>query len=74
MYIQLITTKTVNTVRLIKLSEFRTKFFSQGSAPAKDTLIRQIENQHLKGQRIGNQYFIDIDEFVAPKFSELLQH
>ena len=61
-------------MRLIKLSEFRKKFFIQGSAPAKDTIIRQIENQNIKGQRIGHQYYIDVDNFEQPELAHLLQH
>ncbi len=61
-------------MKLIKLANFQSKYFDNGSAPSKDTLIKLIETQELKGMRIGHQYFIDVDSFNLPNLSFILEH
>lgn len=50
-------------MRLAKLSEFRSLFFTPDSAPADATLRRAIDSGKLAGLRIGRRYYVDLDEF-----------
>ncbi len=46
--------------QLIKVSEYRSRFFEDGSKPATSTVRRWIESGYIPGERIGNLYFVDI--------------
>lgn len=51
-------------MRLAKLSEFRSMYFTPDSAPTAETLRARIDREEIPGGRkIGRRYYVDLDEF-----------
>ncbi|MGO1500793.1 MAG: hypothetical protein ACTHWH_05870 [Marinobacter sp.] len=48
-------------MKLIKATQFRTRFFEKGSEPDMKTLKRLIDEGELPGQRFGVIYYVDLD-------------
>lgn len=48
-------------MKLMKATQFRTKYFEKGSEPDMKTIKRCIEDGELPGQRIGTIYYVDLD-------------
>lgn len=48
-------------MQLLKLSEFRKKYFAPGSEPDIKTIKSDIDNADLPGMKIGTRYYIDVD-------------
>lgn len=63
--------------KLISLSEYRKKRFTEGSAPDPRTLKKLIENGELQGKQLGKVYFIEVDDNNAeydPFLEGLMSH
>lgn len=48
-------------MKLMKVSEFRRTYFTEGSIPDVKTIKKAIDNGELVGQTIGNMYYVDVD-------------
>lgn len=49
----------------MKLSQYRRKYFAEGSRPALNTIKKWIDNGELHGKTIGGMYYVD-PEAVEP--------
>ena len=48
-------------MKLMKATQFRTRYFEKGSEPDMKTLKKCIDEGELTGQRIGTIYYVDLD-------------
>ncbi len=46
-------------IKWISITRFRELYFEKGDAPARNTIIRMIEDGELPGKRLGQRYYID---------------
>jgi hypothetical protein len=46
--------------KLMKTSEYRIKYFTEGSRPCQATINRWIERGDLPGTKIGSSYYVDV--------------
>ncbi len=52
-------------MRLAKLSEFRSLFYTPTSAPAESTLRRRIDRGLIPGGTVdAGRYYVDLDEYA----------
>lgn len=54
-------------MKLIKATQFRTRYFEKGSEPDMKTLKRLIDEGELPGQKFGTIYYIDLDRIKVSK-------
>lgn len=47
----------------ISVTRWRELYFEEGDAPARNTVIRMIEDGELPGRRLGNRYYINQSEW-----------
>ncbi len=48
-------------MKLMKATQFRTRYFEKGSEPDMKTLKKLIDEGELPGQQFGTIYYIDLD-------------
>jgi len=53
-------------VKRIKVSEFIMSYFAGDKKPHKQTLINHINEGRLSGQKIGNQWFVNVTAWGEP--------
>jgi hypothetical protein len=51
------------TKKLMKVSEFRSEYFEEGSRPMPKTIRSWIDAGTLPGQRIGGTYYVDLSRW-----------
>lgn len=54
-------------MKLIKATQFRTRYFEKGSEPDMKTVKRLIDDGELPGQRFGTIYYVDLDRLKLSK-------
>jgi hypothetical protein len=61
---------------LMKISEYRKKFFAQGSAPCSKTIVKQIMNEEIYGEKQGGLWFVDPTRIVPKNdnIAKILSH
>lgn len=52
-------------IKWISITRFRDLYFEEGDAPARNTIIRMIEDGELPGKRLGHCYYINQAEWEA---------
>lgn len=53
---------------LEKLSQFRSRYFAEGSSPAIVTLKKHIDQGLLAGRIVGGRYFVETNPWGEPLF------
>jgi hypothetical protein len=64
-------------MNLMKITDYRSKRFAQGSAPDLRTLKRLIDEGELSGKRLGKIYYVEVDAQLNefnPIEKELMTH
>ncbi|MEQ3635945.1 hypothetical protein [Alcanivorax sp.] len=61
----------------MKISEFQTAFFTDGSAPSRNTIKQWFRDGTVNGKKLGKLYYVIIDEkidqfFEAPPESQVV--
>ena len=60
----------------MKVSQFRKKYFENGSRPAINTVKKWVDNGEIYGEVIGGMYYVDPDKTtpVNPLVSKVLRN
>jgi len=51
--------------KFIKISQFRTEYFSEGSAPTAYSIKKMISMGEITGKILGGMYYVVIDEKIT---------
>lgn len=52
-------------MRLIRIEEFRRRFFDPSCKPAEITLRRLLRGRKLPGKKVGGTWYIDVERWRA---------
>jgi|TARA_R100000655_G_scaffold3902_4_gene13048 hypothetical protein len=55
----------------MKISEFQTVYFTSGSTPSRNTVLKWLREGTINGKKIGDLHYVVIDEKIDSSFGQV---